>query len=398
MAGIVLVELSVIEQRFAAVMEVVRDGLSVAEVAERAGVSRQSIYTWVANYEAGGLAGLADKSHRPASCPHQVDPKIEAEICEMRRTHPTWGQRRIHHELARAGGLVPSESTIFRALVRNGLLIPGARRRKKSDYQRWERARPMELWQMDVMGGVRLADGSEAKVLTGVDDHSRFCVAAGLMRSANARAVARVFADALRRWGVPDEILTDNGKVFTGRFSKPPVEVLFDRICRDNGITHRLTAVRSPTTTGKIERFHKSLRLELLAGVTFADIDEAQAAFDNWVADYNTNRPHQGIGMATPAERFNTRPEPADEPATIPAPGPAPTEVTRHVTVSGNISVTGQTFNIGRRYAGRTVTVDVGRTVLRVFFDGALIKSLPRRNSKPIVQYEAHTRFRNQSA
>ena len=120
-----LVELSVIEQRFAAVMEVVRDGLSVAEVAERAGVSRQSIYTWVANYEAGGLAGLADKSHRPASCPHQVDPKIEAEICEMRRTHPTWGQRRIHHELARAGGLVPSESTIFRALVRNGLLIPG---------------------------------------------------------------------------------------------------------------------------------------------------------------------------------------------------------------------------------------------------------------------------------
>ena len=136
----------------------------------------------------------------------------------------------------------------------------------------------------------------------------------------------------------------------------------------------------------------------MLAGVTFADIDEAQAAFDNWVADYNTNRPHQGIGMATPAERFNTRPEPADEPATIPAPGPTPTEVTRHVTVSGNISVTGQTFNIGRRYAGRTVTVDVGRTVLRVFFDGALIKSLPRRNSKPIVQYEAHTRFRNQSA
>jgi transposase InsO family protein len=394
----VLVELSVVEQRYAAVLEVIRDCLTVAEVAERHGVSRQSIYTWLANYEAGGLAGLADRSHKPASCPHQISAQVEAAICEMRRTHPTWGQRRIHHELAKVRDDVPSESAIYRTLARNGLLIPGARRRKKTDYRRWERAQPMELWQMDVMGGVRLADGREAKVLTGVDDHSRFCVAAGLMTTANARAVCRVFAEALRRHGVPDEILTDNGKVFTGRFSKPAVEVLFDRICRENGITHRLTAVRSPTTTGKIERFHKSLRLELLAGVTFADIDEAQAAFDAWVLDYNTARPHQGIGMATPAERFATRPEPVEEPSTIPTPGPAPTEVTRHVTVSGNISVTGQTFNVGRRYAGRTVSIDVGRTVLRVFFDGALIKSLPRRNSKPIVQYEAHTRFRNSSA
>jgi transposase InsO family protein len=394
----VLVELSVVEQRYAAVLEVIRDGISVAEVAERHGVSRQSIYTWLANYETGGLAGLADRSHRPASCPHQISSQVEAAICEMRRMHPIWGQRRIHHELAKVRGDVPSESAIYRTLARNGLLIPGARRRKKSDFRRWERAQPMELWQMDVMGGVRLADGREAKVLTGVDDHSRFCVAAGLMTTANARAVCRVFAEALRRHGVPDEILTDNGKVFTGRFSKPAVEVLFDRICRENGITHRLTAVRSPTTTGKIERFHKSLRLELLAGVTFADIDEAQAAFDDWVLDYNTARPHQGIGMATPAERFAARSEPEDQPLTNPSPGPAPTEVTRHVTMSGNISVTGQTFNVGRRYAGRTVTVDVGRSVLRVFFDGALIKSLPRRNSKPIVQYEAHTRFRNSSA
>jgi transposase InsO family protein len=392
------VELSVVEQRYAAVLEVTRDGLPVAEVAERHGVSRQSVYTWIANYEAGGLAGLADRSHRPARCPHQIAAELEAAICEMRRMHPNWGQRRIAHELGRVRPDVPSESAIYRALARNGLLIPGARRRKKADYRRWERPRPMELWQMDVMGGVRLADGTEAKVLTGVDDHSRYCVAAGLMASANARAVCRVFSAALRAHGVPDEILTDNGKVFTGRFSKPAVEVLFDRICRENGITHRLTAVRSPTTTGKIERFHKSLRLELLAGVTFAGLDEAQAAFDAWVADYNTARPHQGIGMATPAERFSARSEPDETARTTPEPGPAPTEVTRHVTVSGNISVTGQTFNVGRRYAGRTVTVDVGRSVLRVFFDGALIKSLPRRNSKPIVQYEAHTRFRDSSA
>jgi transposase len=178
-AGIVLVELSVVEQRYAAVLEVIRDGLSVAEVAERHGVSRQSVYTWLANYEAGGLAGLVDRSHKPASCPHQISAEVEAAICELRRMHPSWGQRRIAHELARVRSDVPSESAIYRTLARNGLLIPGARRRKKSDYRRWERAQPMELWQMDVMGGVRLADGREAKVLTGVDDHSRFCVLRG---------------------------------------------------------------------------------------------------------------------------------------------------------------------------------------------------------------------------
>ena len=393
-----LVELSVVEQRYAAVLEVVRDGLTVVEVAERYGVSRQTIYSWVHRYETGGLAGLADRSHRPASCPHQLAASIEAAICELRRVHPSWGQRRIAHELARGGITPPSLSAIYRTLARNGLLVPGARRRKRSDYIRWERQRPMELWQMDVMGGVRLSDGSEVKVLTGIDDHSRFCVAAGLMTTANARAVCRVFAASLRRHGVPDEILTDNGKVFTGRFSKPPVEVLFDRICRENGITHRLTAVRSPTTTGKIERFHRTLRLELLEGEVFATIDTAQAAFDAWVEDYNTNRPHQAIAMATPTERFTARPDTTpDTVITEPAPGPAPTHITRHVTMSANISVTGQTFNVGKRYAGRIVTVDVGRNVLRIYFDGTLVRSQPRTNHKPIVQYEAHTRYRTQT-
>lgn len=119
--------------------------------------------------------------------PAQISSELEAAICKLRRMHPSWGQRRIAHELGRAGGAVPSLSSIYRTLARNGLLVPGARRRKRSDYLRWERNRPMELWQMDVMGGVHLADGSEAKVLTGIDDHSRYCVATGVMASANAR-------------------------------------------------------------------------------------------------------------------------------------------------------------------------------------------------------------------
>src|SRR6516162_3387638 len=111
----------------------------------------------------------------------------------------------------------------------------------------------------------------------------------------------------MRAYGVPEEVLTDNGKVFTGRFHKPgvPVEVLFDRICRENGITHRLTKIHSPTTTGKIERLHQTLQRELLdVHGPFASIEALQAALEAWRAEYNTGRPHQSLSMAFPASRF----------------------------------------------------------------------------------------------
>ncbi|MFJ6200011.1 integrase core domain-containing protein [Micromonospora sp. NPDC092111] len=195
--------------------------------------------------------------------------------------------------------------TVYRILVRHGLIEPVARRRGRKDYRRWERARPMELWQMDIVGGVFLADGSEAKVVTGVDDHSRFCVIAQVVRRATGRAVCLAFAGGLRRFGVPEEVLTDNGKQFTDRFGKGG-EVMFDRICRENGIIHRLTQPASPTTTGKVERFHQTLRRELLDDVpVWPDLDTAQAVIDVFRDEYNTDRPHQSLDMAFPADRFS---------------------------------------------------------------------------------------------
>src|SRR5438105_7414379 len=147
-----------------------------------------------------------------------------------------------------------------------GVIQPVPRRWRREDWKRWERGAAMELWQLDVVGGFHLADGTTAKALTGLDDHSRFCVAARLMHREGTSKVCEGFSVALRQYGVPDQVLTDNGKVFTGRFAQPPVEVLFDRICRENGIEHLLTQPRSPTTTGKIERFHKTLRLSSTPG------------------------------------------------------------------------------------------------------------------------------------
>jgi hypothetical protein len=124
--------------------------------------------------------------------------------------------------------------------------------------------------------------------------------------------VCDAFAAALRTHGVPQQVLTDNGKVFTGRFGHPPVEVLFDRICRENGIEHLLTAPRSPTTTGKIERFHRSLRAEFLTGRVFSTLAQAQAELDAWAQSYNHDRPHQSLDMATPASRFLQRSDRAE--------------------------------------------------------------------------------------
>jgi len=115
---------------------------------------------------------------------------------------------------------------------------------------------------MDIVGRIYLADGTELKAVTGLDDHSRFCVSARLVARATAKPVCGALALAMRTHGVPDQILTDNGKVFTARFGPGPGPVLFDRICAQNGVEHILTAPYSPTTTGKVERFHKTMRKE----------------------------------------------------------------------------------------------------------------------------------------
>ena len=387
-----LVELSLMEQRYQAVLAVIQDGWKVCEVAERLGVSRQSVHAWIARYEAGGLAALADRSHRPRSCPHQICPETEALVCELRREHPGWGPRRIAHELARRGGdAVPSRSAIYRCLKRHQLIELRRRRKRREEFRRWERERPMELWQMDVMGGVVLDDGTELKLVTGIDDHSRFCVAAGLVRRAVSRAVCDVLLEALTRYGVPDEILTDNGRVFTGRFGALPAEVMFDRICREQGIAHRLTGVRSPTTTGKIERFHQSLRREFLAGRSLPSLEAAQAELDAFVSDYNTQRPHQALEMATPATRFRLRPLARDG---LCVPVDAGEEhrgqwVLRRVASNAVISVDNQPFSVARAFKGELVDVFVDETTIQVWYQNHLIKTVARKRSGRVRKVRA---------
>jgi hypothetical protein len=255
------------------------------------------------------------------------------------------------------------------------------------------------LWELSVTASAFLADGTEVKIVTGLDDHSRYCVIARAVLRATARPVCRAFVEAMTVYGVPEEVLTDNGTVFTGRFIKPrPAEVLFERICRENGIAARLTRPRSPTTTGKIERLHQSLQDELLdVHGPFESLAALQAALDAWRERYNTDRPHQSLDMAFPASRFApavsplplrvppqlTEPSPADLTA-----GAAPdcqeapvvaVKADRVVPPSGNLQLGGQQVWLGPALADRKVTIWVDETSLHVLLDGARIKTLPSR-------------------
>jgi transposase InsO family protein len=388
----VLVRLGLVEQRHRAVLEVL-GGASITDVARRYGVTRQTVHSWLKRYAGSGIGGLLDHSSRPASCPHQMRPEVIAQVLELRRAHPSWGPRTIRHRLERAGlEPVPGRSSIYRCLVRYGLIDPAKRRRRREDYRRWERSRSMELWQMDIMGGVKLTDGSELQIVTGLDDHSRFCVSAFLIPRATARPVCEALAAALRRHGVPDQILTDNGKVFTSRFGPSRGEVLFDRICRENGIRHLLTAPRSPTTTGQVERFHKTVRSEFLRERFFASLEEAQGELDAWVTLYNTERPHQGIGMVPPHERFAGT---ASEGAWPLLPEEAAewehedhlrdhgARAIRKVSANGRMRLAGADYTVGRFLGGKTVEIEFGpEGLVNIFHHDVLVATLARKHQQ----------------
>jgi hypothetical protein len=244
---------------------------------------------------------------------------------------------------------------------------------------------------MDVMGRVHLASGTEVKVVTGIDDHSRFIVSAKVVVRATARPVCQALAEALRRHGIPEQILTDNGKVFTARFGRGPGPVMFDRICTDNRIRHILTAPYSPTTTGKVERLHKTMRAEFFTPKDrlFATVEELQAALDAWVTEYNTTRPHQSCGGRPPIERFAlasrslaadtaaaTQPAPA-RPAAAQAKRPA--GVSRWVNAAGKISLAGFTYHVGASYAGEPVEAVVAGGLVDILHAGVVVATHAQR-------------------
>ena len=328
------------------------------------------------------MAALADKSSKPESCPHQMAPLIEARVVELRRAHPRWGPRSIRTQLAKEGfAPVPGRSSIYRTLVRHHLLEPTQRKRARSDYKRWERSRSMELWQMDIVGRFHLSDGTEVKVVTGVDDHSRFCVCARVVARATARPVCEALQWALRTHGVPDQILTDNGKVFTAASAKGP-----DRCSSTGSAPTTASAICSPL------RIHRRRRARSSAS-TRPSARTSWSTTTGCTPLSRSSRPPSTNGSPSTTPSVRTSRWAIDHPSSaspwrrrtgrpISRCQRSPTrfrsrsvrrESTAGSTSAGSIGLGGFRYRVGATFAGESVEVVVRSGLVEILHAGVLV-------------------------
>ena len=281
-----------------------------AEVARDCGVSRQWVQTLVARYAVEGEVAFEPRSRRPHSNPRRIDTSVEDAIVALRKKlteagHDS-GAETIAWHLREHTGSAPSVATIWRVLSRRGFLTPQPHKRPRSSWRRFQAGLPNELWQADITHW-QLVDSQPVEILDIIDDHSR------LLTGSTARAVFKagdVVADlhaAIARYGRPERLLTDNGAVFTGHY-RGRGWVALEREAAALGIALAHSKPYHPTTCGKVERLHQTLKNWLAHQHRVHTLTELQAQLDTFTDYYNQQRPHRGINRQTPATTWNARP------------------------------------------------------------------------------------------
>jgi transposase InsO family protein len=290
---------SAMEQRAAFVAAAGHEGANVRAACRSFGISPTTGYKWLRRAVSGELC---ERSRRPQHSPRVTPAALEAAVLEIRREHPSWGGRKIHHALRLRGvERLPHPNTITGILHRQGLIEP-QESDKRRPWQRFEKAAPNDLWQMDFKGHFALADGRRCHPLTVLDDHSRYAVVLAACADERRDSVVRGLTRAFRRYGLPEAMLMDNGppwgKDFEHRHTKLTAWLMRLGIAPLHGRPHH------PQTQGKNERFNGTLNREVIAGHSFASLRAVQERFDAWLKVYNCERPHQALGDEPPASRF----------------------------------------------------------------------------------------------
>ena len=343
---------TVIDERRELVSALLCGRETVTAASRRLGVSRQTAYKWLGRAALEGDAGLTNRSRRPRNSPNRTSPDMEERVCELRRRHPLWGGRKLHHRL-RALGVegVPSPSAITDILARNGLLSED--RRLKRAWQRFEAENPNDIWQMDFKGDFALSSG-RCYTLTVLDDHSRFNLCLQACGNQRGETVQSQLLPVFATYGLPEVILIDNGPPW-GSAYRPQPHTRFTAWLMSLGIRVSHGQPYHPQTRGKDERFHRSLGQEVLAQRSWLDLRDVQSALDPWRHVYNHERPHEALGYCVPASRYM-----ASErrlPVKPPAPEYRSTDEVRRVQGLGEISFRGKTLHIGRAFTGNPVAL-----------------------------------------
>ena len=388
------------------IVAVVVEGRSKSEVARDYGVSRRWVQTLVARYQAEGEAAFEPRSRRPHTSPHRISQDLEDAIVALRKQlseagHDA-GAETIAWHLRQQAGTSPSVATIWRVLSRRGFVTPQPHKRPRSSWHRFEASLPNELWQADITHW-QLADGTDVEILDILDDHSRLLVGATARSVFKAGDVVADLHAAITRHGRPERLLTDNGAVFTGHY-RGRGWVALEREATALGIALSHSRPYHPTTCGKVERLHQTLKNWLTRQDPAQSVAVLQAQLDAFTAYYNTARPHRSTGRRTPAQAFNDRPR-----ATPTRPGLTISEHYRvrtdRVDRDGKLTLRHGShlhhIGIGRDHAGTQILMLIRELEIRIIDrdTGELIRELtldPNRDYQPTGR-DRYARWRQQN-
>ncbi|MFZ1990331.1 MAG: IS481 family transposase [Alphaproteobacteria bacterium] len=316
-------EVSIMDARIEFVTLAKKEGANRRELCRRFGISAQTGYKWLARAREGDVS-FEDRSRRPKRSPRKSSAAVEAAVLAIRDRNPAWGAHKIRRILKRTRKTVPASSTVHRILVRHQRIAPAAG--ACTALQRFEKAAPNQLWQMDFKGRVQLKRGW-CHPLTVIDDHSRYALCLKACANEQTATVERALDGVFNRYGLPEAMYVDNGSPWGdgpyGSWTRFEVWLL------KLGVDLLHSRPYHPQSRGKNERFHRTLKAEVFALNSFCDLVETQRAFDRWRHVYNHERPHQALDQEVPASRYRASPRrPSKQAIDIPY---APGEILRRV-------------------------------------------------------------------
>jgi transposase InsO family protein len=325
---------------------------NIRQLCRRFGISSATAYKWLHRFQAEGILGLEELSRRPYHSPTKTTAEVERAVIGLRQKHPAWGGRKLRKRLLDLGhNELPTPSTITAILRRHHLLDPQESTKHRA-FQRFERAAPNELWQMDFKGEFPIARG-RCYPLTILDDHSRFAVVLQACAKNTRNNTQKALIQAFRRYGLPDSITCDNGSPWgtQGRGYYTGLSVWLLRL----GIAVIHSRPHHPQTQGKDERFHRTLEAEVLRYCCGDSLAQWQQHFDRWREVYNTERPHEALGMKVPAACY--QPSRRSYPEQLPIIEYGPSDIVRKVRGYGHIKYHGRELHVGSAFRGLHVAL-----------------------------------------
>jgi transposase InsO family protein len=314
------------------------------------GISTKTGYKLINRYNQLGQEGLKEQSRRPKCSPNKTKLSIENLLVKTRQLYPGWGGEKIKHYLEKKGYKeLPREKTIDRILKRYGLITAEESEKHKS-WKRFEHENPNDLWQMDFKGHFKVGE-RRCHPLTLLDDHSRYSLLIKACENERKDTVETALIEVFREYGLPRRMTMDNGSPwgYSGDQMYTTLSAWLIRL----GIYVSHSRPNHPQTQGKLERFHRTLKLELLKGYSFANLEEAQEGFDGWRKLYNEERPHAAINYDVPLKRY--RASERCYPQTL-----LPIEydesfIVRKVQQDGIIYYKGKEYRVGQAFGGNRV-------------------------------------------